>query len=455
MNNFLSKNILKKMFYFFKNIYYINIRQQKNNYFSIQIPFIHYCISLLILGLTLCGNLYYKYTIFIDLKQGRSFEATIINHYPKSKVSERFKFQDSNSNVFYGTYRGKFKNIIGKKAQVYGKIYHCSFLQFLKSCNIYNSTFSLLPIDNVKRTATNFIMQQHEYFYAANLYNALFFSQQLAKPVRDTSVALGLAHLIAISGFHLAALMIIFYALISPIYFFFHRFFCYRNAIFDLGFLGLLFAFFYLALIDFEPSFLRAFIMACVAYFIVFSGLKIFSFMNLFLCVFLACANNPSLIFHIGFLLSVSGVFYIFLFVQHIEPYLRLQGIIKRICIGILLFNCIIFLQMMPIVHYVFPYFSPYQLISIPLSIAFFLLFPCLIFLHIIGQGSLFDSLILLVVEHKFLLSEVYTPLWLLLIYIFLTLLSIRYKTIYYMTIILSLLFYFWNLKIFFYYLFE
>lgn len=449
------KKVLDSIILNTKKLYYIDTRQKKSGYFSIYIPFKHYCAILAILSAICAINLYHKYSIFKNLQNGLSFEAIVVNHYPKTPAkkgsfSENFKLQDSNGNVLYATYKGKFKNIIGKKVRVYGKIYKCSFLQFLKSCRIYNSTISLVSTPNPKRILTNFIKNQHESALSANLYNALFFSQTLAKSVRDTSVALGLAHLIAISGFHLAALLVMFFAIISPFYFIIHKFYPYRNALYDLGFLGLIFAFCYLWLIDFEPSFFRAFIMSCACYLILFSALKIFSFLNLFLCVFLAVALNPSLLFHIGFLLSVSGVFFIFLFVRHIQPYLDSKNLARKIVYGILLFDCIIFLQMTPVVHYFFPYFSLYQLVSIPLSVVFFALFPLLIFLHLIGCGSFFDGIIESCISHNFFLSEVSTPLWLLLIYIALSLIAIRYKVIYFITILFSCVFYIYNCIIFF-----
>ena len=276
-----------------------------------------------------------------------------------------------------------------------------------------------------------------------------FLSDFLDKPLRQAVTALGLAHLIAISGFHLASLIIMFYSCVCPLYFLLHRYFCYRNALYDLGFLGLIFAFCYLVLIDFEPSFLRAFIMACVGYVILLNSLKVFSFVNLFICALFAIAWNPSLIFHIGFLLSVSGVFCIFLFMCHSGDYLHIKNKGVKISIGIVAFNIIIFMQMMPIVHYFFPYFSPYQLVSIPLSICFVVLFPLVFVLHIGKVGYIFDSLIHDVLTHDFYMSEYYTPLWFLVVYIIILFLAIRYKWSYVMSIILSLSFYCWNYKIY------
>lgn len=432
-----------------QKIYYMQIRQQKHSLFVLQIPLSHYIIIFCILIGFCLVNAFIKYQTFLEMKNGRVFEATIVLHYTKKENSERFKLQDSQGNVFYATYKGKFKSLIGKKASVYGKIYRCSFLQFLRSCNIYNSSLSLIPSEDKKRILRNFINSQHESILPANLYNALFFADNLLKPLRQSSIALGLAHIIAISGFHLAVLSLMFYIIVCPIYFLLHRFFCYRNAVYDLGLLGLVFAYCYLVLIDFEPSFLRAFLMACFAYVILFCGLKITNFLNLLLCVLFALSWNVSLLFHIGFLLSIAGVFCIFLFIRHIGALLTSYKRFQKLLIGVVLFDCIIFMQMIPIVHYFFPQFSPYQLVSIPLSICFVFLFPLVVIAHVFGFGDIFDSLILQVVEHEFILSSLYTPLWFLAIYLLICLLAIRFLWAYILSIACACIFYAINLKIF------
>lgn len=453
---------LQTLIHKIKQIYYSQIRQSKQSSFVLQIPLRHYLIIFCIL-LSLCFvNLFMKYQTFLAMKKGSVFEATILLHYTKKENSERFKLQDSQGNVFYTTYRGKFKPLAGKKALVYGKIYRCSFLRFLRSCNIYNSSLSLIPSLDKKLALRKFINNQHDNkLYegdinntndknlAANLYNALFFADNLEKPLRQSSIALGLAHIIAISGFHLAVLSFMFYVLICPFYFLFHGFFCYRNAVYDLGFLVLIFVYCYLVLIDFEPSFLRAFLMACFGYLILFCGLQITNFLNLLLCVLFALSWNMSLLFHIGFLLSVAGVFCIFLFIRHIGTLLRGYNKLQKILIGVILFDCIIFLQMMPIVHYFFPQFSPYQLVSIPLSICFAFIFPLLVILHVFGFGGVFDSVILQVVAHDFIVSSIYTPLWFLAIYILLCFLAMRFLWAYLASIACACVFYCISLAVF------
>ena len=106
---------------------------------------------------------------------------------------------------------------------------------------------------------------------------------------------------------------------------------------------------------------------------------------------------------------------------------------------------------MIPIVHYFFPQFSPYQIISIPISILFVFLFPLVIIAHTFGFGNIFDSVILWVISNEFSLSMFYTPLWFLLVYLTLCLFAMRFLLAYIMSLICAFVFYVINLILFFY----
>ncbi|CCF81630.1 DNA transfer protein [Helicobacter bizzozeronii CCUG 35545] len=70
-----------------------------------------------------------------------------------------------------------------------------------------------------------------------------------------------------------------FYALFKiPYTFLQQRYFPYRNRTYDLGVLVLLVMGVYLVLLDFQPSFLRAFVMAVGAFALFFSGVELLSF---------------------------------------------------------------------------------------------------------------------------------------------------------------------------------
>ena len=81
--------------------------------------------------------------------------------------------------------------------------------------------------------------------------------------------------------------------------------------------------------------------------------------------------------------------------------------------------------------HYFFPYFSPYQLVSIPASVAFVVFFPLVIVLHIFGFGGIFDRWLDMVVNAQISSIDYYLPLPLTLIYVAMSFGAIASKKIY------------------------
>ena len=114
---------------------------------------------------------------------------------------------------------------------------------------------------------------------SSSLFKALFFAGPLDKPLRNQLSALGINHLLAISGFHLGVLGFILFFIVSSLYRPIQgRFFPYRNAHRDVSVLVLVVLFAYLYFLDFVPSLLRAFAMSVFAYILYDRGMKILSF---------------------------------------------------------------------------------------------------------------------------------------------------------------------------------
>ena len=143
--------------------------------------------------------------------------------------------------------------------------------------------------------------------------------------------------------------MLVGYFLISPLYRFFqNRYFPYRNAKIDLTIFLLLIVFGYLYLIDFTPSFLRAFAFSLIAFIFLIFHIKILSFQTLLITIFTLIALSPQLLFHIGFWFSVCGVFYIFLYLHWFE------NSFNKI-VHVLFLNAYVFLCINLIIHFFFP----------------------------------------------------------------------------------------------------
>ncbi len=385
------------------------------------------------LSLLLAINLYLEYLNYqkLDFSKPTSLNAQILLQYPKTKDQKTYfvlKLQSKNM-IFYTTIKEPLKNLQYRHAQFFGKIKSCSFLESLKSCFFQTYSFSLTRKQDFKSHLRHFIDSAHSSALVGNLYRALFIGDSLNKDLRDRANALGINHLLAISGFHLGILSMSVYFLFSLFYTPLQkRYFPYRNAFYDIGVLVWVFLLGYLLLLDFLPSFFRAFLMGLLGFLACFFGVRLLSFKLLILACCIAIALLPKLLFSVGFLLSVCGVWYIFLFLKHTQAFFKTSSFLARSFQAISL-SALVFLNMLIIAHAFFPMFSPYQLFSIPLGLIFIVFFPLSLFLHAVGLGSLLDDILSMPLTIPTI--SVPSPLWLLGAHLFLTILSTRFFKVY------------------------
>ncbi|GAA9353467.1 ComEC/Rec2 family competence protein [Helicobacter pylori] len=392
-----------------------------------------YLLCGVILSLLLSLNLYLEYLNYqkLDFSKPTSLNAQILLQYPKTKDQKTYfvlKLQ-SKGMIFYTTIKEPLKNLQYRYAQFFGKIKSCSFLESLKSCFFQTYSFSLTREQDFKSHWRRFIDSAHSSALVGNLYRALFIGDSLNKDLRDRANVLGINHLLAISGFHLGILSTSVYFLFSLFYTPLQkRYFPYRNAFYDIGVLVWVFLLGYLLLLDFLPSFFRAFLMGLLGFLACFFGVRLLSFKLLILACCIAIALLPKLLFSVGFLLSVCGVWYIFLFLKHTQAFFKTSSFWVR-SFQIISLSALVFLNMLIIVHAFFPMFSPYQLFSIPLGLIFIVFFPLSLFLHAVGLGSLLDHILNMPLAIPTI--SVPSPLWLLGAHLFLTILSVRSFKVY------------------------
>ncbi len=385
------------------------------------------------LSLLLAINLYLEYLNYqkLDFSKPTSLSAQILLQYPKTKDQKTYfvlKLQSKNM-IFYTTIKEPLKNLQYRHAHFFGRIKSCSFLESLKSCFFQTYSFSLTRKQDFKSHARHFIDSVHSNALVGNLYRALFIGDSLNKDLRDKANMLGINHLLAISGFHLGILSASVYFLFSLFYTPLQkRYFPYRNAFYDIGVLVWVFLLGYLLLLDFLPSFFRAFLMGLLGFLACFFGVRILSFKLLILACCIAIALLPKLLFSVGFLLSVCGVWYIFLFLKHTQAFFKTSSFWMRSFQAIAL-SALVFLNMLIIAHAFFPMFSPYQLFSIPLGLIFIVFFPLSLFLHAVGLGSLLDHFLSMPLTIPTI--SIPSPLWLLGAHLFLTILSARFFKVY------------------------
>lgn len=270
---------------------------------------------------------------------------------------------------------------------------------------------------SVKAKIDNFIKTQHDSKLTKELYSTLYLATPISKELRDKVQRYGITHIIAISGYHLGIMFAFIYAVFIPIYRFFqNRYFPYRNSRWDISLLIFIFLGFYLYLIDMTPSFLRSYVMGVLGFLFLSRGINVLSFEMLFLTSAFLVAIFPYLAFNIGFILSIFGVYFIFVFLKYYSSLKAWQ---------ILLFiNLWLFVAMNPIVYYWFGLINLQQWISIPLSILFVIFYPLSTFLHFIGQGGLLDEYMIKFLDYETKSVVFNTPNWLLCIYLILSVLS-------------------------------
>lgn len=283
------------------------------------------------------------------------------------------------------------------------------------------------------------IENNHQDEKIIELFNALFLAVPVSKELRDVITAYGIAHVVALSGFHLVVLsFVIYWILYFPYKFFQDKYFPYRNRKLDILLITIAILFYYLILTDIVPSLLRAFVMFCLGIYLLRSNIKILSYMTLFYTFLIVIAFYPKYIFSIGFWFSIFAVFYIYLFIQYFKNYNK--------WLLFIFFNIWMFLIFNPIVHYYFPQTSYEQFYSIPITIFFNFFYPAEIFAHIFGFSDYFDEYLKIFIEYKIYVYDVFTPLYFYILYLFVSFLSIWSKKAF---IILNILMIGFNIYLF------
>lgn len=290
---------------------------------------------------------------------------------------------------------------------------------------------------NVKSEVLTFVEEEHEHKMMASFYKAIYFATPLDKSLRTQVSSLGVSHLIALSGFHLAILSGLLFFIIRLFYRpFQQKFFPYRFDLLDIGFMVLFILAWYVWFVDGPPSLIRSYMMMLIGWVLLVLGIELLSFTFLATIIMFLLLIFPKMLLSLAFWFSVMGVFYIFLLLQyfsHLNKYL----ITLLISFGI-------FILMLPIVHMVFPVVGPLQLTSPFLSLGFSFFYPMSMGLHLLGLGNLFDEFLLKLFmlkaeEYDFILTPIYG-----MIYMLLTLLSIYSKYLFYLLFFVAFSFSAW-----------
>ena len=378
--------------------------------------FILFLITILIV------NLIYEYSSYKRFKNDYIFEtkASILNIYPKDRFTilklkgEGFEFfaSFSKDNNFE---KLDLINVVIDTRNI-------TFYTYLKGFFTNILYFERGEKENsVKEKIVKNIEENHDDFMIRELFNALFLAIPVSSQLRDIITAYGIAHVVALSGFHIVVLsFVIYWILYFPYSFLQNRYFPYRNRRFDILLITMAILFYYLLLTDIVPSLLRAFVLFSLGLYLLRSNIKVISYITLFYTFLIVIALFPQYIFNIGFWFSIFAVFYIYLFIQYFK-----NG--NKILLYIF-FNIWMFLIFNPIVHFFFAQTAIEQFYSIPITIFFTIFYPLEIVAHIFNISSYFDNYLKIFLENKIYVYEVFTPLYFFILYILFSFFSIWSK---------------------------
>jgi competence protein ComEC len=293
-------------------------------------------------------------------------------------------------------------------------------LDYLKGFRARGSIQEVYPSLSLKERWYRIVASAHEDQRMKELYGALFVATPMSQEFQVLVGAMGLSHILSISGYHFGILSVIAFFFLRPIYRWVQeRYFPYRHGNRDLFFVVLGLLFFYLWALEFIPPMMRSLGMLCVGYFLHDRGIKIISFQTLLIALGILLAFFPKLFFSLGFWFSSFGVLSIFIFVRYYEYWKPWQIFLAL--------HIWCYLVMLPISLSIFGMFGFWHIGSIPLALIFNIYYPVVLALHLTPWGDWFDPYLIAL----FNAGDYHTvsiPLWSGVLSIVLALAAIRYK---------------------------
>jgi len=373
---------------------------------------------------------YQAYTEFIS-KPFYFTYANVLKSYEKSKHGKTYTVLKLRSDEGYTLYTTTHQKEDFRHKRLRLQLFPDKSISFRDYLGTFYVKSRLKEVEEQPETLKDRLMKkvsdQHENSALATFYNALFFATPIDKTLREKIALLGVSHLVALSGFHLGILWGLLYGVLllfyRPLQ---QKKFPYRHALLDVGLVTMILLGIYLWFVDFPPSLLRSYAMVCVGWIVLLLGIELLSFKLLGSIVLLLLFLFPSLLVSLGFWLSVSGVFYIFLLLQYTKSMNKwlITGLV--IPVGI-------FLLMLPVVHMIFDVASPWQLTSPLLSLLFIPFYPLVMLFHLLGVGGLIDNILLGLFALPQSSEANLLPVWIGVGYLGLSVASVFYRKLFYL----------------------
>jgi competence protein ComEC len=366
---------------------------------------------------------------YLDFKELVRFddavvEATVLAQEWRTKEGERYQFLKlrlEDGATLYTAASPLIRDLEGYRVSLWMKTDRIAFIDYLKGFYSPSRIERVYPQRAARYRTGETIAHQHESPMMQQLFGALFAALPMEGELREKLAALGISHLLAISGFHLGVLSLALLLLLKhPYAVLQERFFPYRSRNRDLFLIVLVFLFAYLLFLGTVPSLMRAFAMLLIGYLLHDRGLKMLSFQSLAMTALLLIALWPRLFFSIGFWLSVCGVFYIFLFLHHFSRWRKFYQFV-----GLHLW---VYVTMLPIALGLFGAFSVFHPLSVLFTMLFSIFYPLAALLHLFGFGALLDGWLVGLLQLPKTGETAALAPGLLTVYIALSLASVRYR---------------------------
>lgn len=354
-------------------------------------------------------------------------EIRLISDQPKTSM----KLQLDNGSLCRCLMSPYLRDLRGREVLVELQVKNVTFLEYLSRFNARASIIEVYPQLSLKEQWYRHIAAMHADKRMQELYGALFVATPMSQEFQTLVGAMGLSHILSISGYHFGILSIIAYFLLRPPYRWLHnRYFPYRHGNRDLFLIVLGLLFLYLWALEFIPPMVRSFGMIAVGYWLYDRGMKIVSMQTLFITVGILLAFFPKLFFSLGFWFSSFGVLSIFIFVRYYEEWKPWQIFLAL--------HIWCYLVMLPISLAIFGTFGWWHMGSIPLALLFNLYYPAVLVLHLTPWGDFFDPYLMALFTagdvHKIVI-----PVWIGYTSIFIALIAMRHKAAFWVLGILGI----------------
>lgn len=347
-------------------------------------------------------------------------EVRLIGDTPKTSMKLRLE----NGASVRSAMSPYLRDLRGREVLIELQVAKVTFLDYLKGFRARGVITEVYPQLSLKERWYRRIASMHQDQWMKELYGALFVATPMSQEFQSLVGAMGLSHILSISGYHYGIISLVVYFLLRPPYRWLqNRFFPYRHGNRDLFFIVFGILFFYLWALEFIPPMVRAFGMIGVGYWLYDRGIKIISLQTLLITVGVLLAFFPKLFFSLGFWFSTFGVLSIFIFIRYYEHWKPWQIFLTL--------HIWCYIVLLPISLSIFGTFGWAHIGSIPLALLFNLYYPTVSVLHVVGQGEIFDPYLIQMFEAGDK-NGVEIPMWIAIGSIALALIAMKRKEAFY-----------------------